>query len=223
VLTESQTRSFLASIKPFKSLPQEELARIARLGTSHTFLNGENVFREGDPAKSVWIVYKGRISVFKESPVHGRFPIESLGPGEIFGALCRLGNDTGVYPCTATVAGNSTVIRLPNRSFFDPYAGNADFARETCSLCATRLASSLNQRNVDQAPASIRIAQTLFRLHHVYGTTIPLTKRELAELVGTALETTFRELSKLRRAGVLQSERGRILVKKAHQLKASVS
>ncbi len=221
MLSSKEIRRFLACIKPFAALPSRELDRVASHAVSRRFLDGETVYEESAAAESIWIVHQGRVVVFKNAPLQGRFPIESLGPGEVFGAFCRLGEDSGKYPCSALAAGKATIIRLPERSFFEPYDGNSAFARQACALCSVRLAITLTLRNVDQAPVETRVAHTLARLHRVYGATIPLTKRELAELVGSALETTFRALAKLQRQGVVFSSRGRIEIKKPERLTAS--
>jgi CRP-like cAMP-binding protein len=53
-----------------------------------------------------------------------------------------------------------------------------------------------------------------------FGTTLSLTREELAELAGTTTETAIRVLSKLKAAGIISSTRGRIVILNQAKLQA---
>src|SRR3989338_9434248 len=111
-LSFNELQKFLGSVEPFKSLANEELKRIALNAKTRSFSKSETIYNEGDPADSVWILHKGRIKVFKYTSEGKSFAIESLGPGELFGTLCRLGGDNRTYPCAAIAASPTTVIQI---------------------------------------------------------------------------------------------------------------
>ena len=59
----------------------------------------------------------------------------------------------------------------------------------------------------------MRLAMLLIKLQKEYGSTIPYTKRELAEQVGTTVETTIRVMSRFEKKGWISSSRGKIQLK----------
>lgn len=219
-LSDAEIHKFLSSVEPFKALSVEDLGQVARSARAKSFSKGETVYNEGETADSVWILYKGRIQVFKYTSQAKALAIESLGPGEMFGTLCRLGGDGRSYPCTAVAAEPTVALRILDRTFLQYYMKSPGFIRGLCSLCAERLKDVQDLRCMGQEAVPVRIASTLARLYQVHGAVIPFTKKEISELVGAALETTFRVLSDLQEKGILDSSRGKIHVKKPQELKS---
>lgn len=210
---------FLGAVAPFKALPSDHLRRLASAVESKTFARGEVIYREGDKADGVWVLRSGRIQVFKHTAGTKAFAVETLGPGEILGALCRLDGMRGAYPCTASAAAPSVVLRIPDSDFFFCKKSEG-FVRSLCGLCSERLGYAFDLCRMTQESVPLRLASTLLRLYHVHGAVVPLTKREMSEMVGATLETTFRVLGKFARRGVIASGRGKILVRKPKELKA---
>src|SRR3989338_1872795 len=127
-------RSFLAQVDPFRSLPSKELDRLVSLATAKTYLKGETIYTEGDPADSVWVLKEGRIQIFKYTSGGRPQAIESLGPKELFGTLCRLGNTGRTYPCTAIASTPCAVVRILDRAFLDCYNRFPAMVMGVCSL-----------------------------------------------------------------------------------------
>lgn len=184
-----------------------------------SFSKSETVYNEGEVADSVWVLYKGRIQVFKYTTESKALALESLGPGEMFGTLCRLGGNGRTYPCTATAAEPTQVIRILDRDFLEYYTKSPGFIRGVCSLCSDRLKDVQDLRCMGQEMVPVRIASTLLRLYQVHGADIPFTKREISELIGATLVTTFRVLSEFQKKRILSSSRGKIHILKPNDLK----
>ncbi len=216
----NEIQKFLSSIDPFKNLASQELSSLVSVSKIKTFKKGDTIYNEGEPAQGVWVLYKGRLQVFKFTSDGKSFALESLAPGEIFGTLCRLGSNNRSYPCTAVCAEESHVILIPERIFLDCYSRNGGFVRGLCSLCSERLKDVQGLRCLGQEAVPKRIASILTRLCQVYGQTIPFTKKELSELVGATLETTFRALKNLEDQKILSSSRGKILIQDPKSLAA---
>lgn len=213
-ITPAEIKRFYRSIQPFKHLSDDELNQITAKTKVTSLVKEETVFNEGDPANSVWILYQGRIQVFKYTSEGRPFAIESLGPGELFGTLCRLGGNGRYYPCTAIAAQNSSVFRLLDQTFLEYYTKNPAMLRGVCSLCSDRLKDVQDLRCTGQEAVPVRVATILLRLYKVHGPIVPFTKKELSELIGTTIETTFRTLADFQKKGFLTSHRGGIELKK---------
>ena len=143
-------------------------------------------------------------------------------PGELFGTLCRLGGNGRVYPCEAIAAEPTIVFRILDKTFLEYYMKSPGFIRGLCSLCSDRLKDVQDLRCMGQEEVPVRIANILLRLYQVHGDEIPFTKKEISELVGTTLETTFRTLSEFQEKGLVDSGRGKILIRKPGDLRSLI-
>ena len=212
-LTPAALRQFLSQVSPFLALPPKELDRLVSLSTTKTFDKGETIYTEGDPADSVWILKDGRIQIFKYTSGGKPQAIESLGGKELFGTLCRLGNNGRTYPCTAIASTPCTVIRILDRTFLDFYNRFPAVVMGVCSLCSQRLNAMQGISCSAQEPVEKRVAGILLQLQKEHGNTLPFTKREIAELAATTVETTIRTISAFSKKGWVSSARGKITLK----------
>ena len=196
---EGSSFKFLSSVVPFTELTRAELVALARNTTEKRFSKGETIFHEGDSADSVWLLHKGRVQIIKYASNGQPLTIESLGPGEIFGTLCRLNDESPTYPCTAVPSEEVVALKIPDARFMGWFKGNSCFTQSVCSLCVKRLKEFQSLRCFAQEPAPVKVADMLLRLHQTHGDLIPFTKREVAELCGITTETAFRILASFER------------------------
>lgn len=215
----SALRQFLSQVDPFRSLPSKELDRLVSLANTKTYAKGETIYSEGDTADSVWILKEGRIQIFKYTSGGRPQAIESLGPKELFGTLCRLGNNGRTYPCTAVTSTPCTIIRVLDRTFLDFYNRFPALVSGVCSLCSQRLNAMQGLSCSAQEPVERRIAAILLQLRKEHGDTLSFTKREIAELAATTVETTIRTMSAFAKKGWITSSRGKVVLKDPAQIK----
>jgi len=71
----------------FEDLPVEVLNDLAGRAQLVTFGRFQTVVRQGEPAKTYYVVRRGRLSVVEELPDGHRRLLRELGPGEAFGEL----------------------------------------------------------------------------------------------------------------------------------------
>ncbi len=218
-VSNAEILHYFSSIEPFKSLGEKDLNDIVFKTSQKSFKKDETIFREGEPADTVWVLYKGRVKVFKYTSEGLPFAIESLAPGELFGTLCRLGGNGRTYPCTAVAAEPTQAISILDHTFLNYYMKSPGMVRGVCALCSDRLKDVQDLRCMGQESVSIRVANILLRLHRIHGGTLPFTKKEISELVGTTLRTTFRTLSEFKKKGLLTSQGGKIQIIKSEELK----
>jgi CRP-like cAMP-binding protein len=221
--TPETLRQFLAQVDPFRALPGPELDRLAALSRVKPYAKGETIYTEGDAADSVWVVRDGRIQIFKYTSAGRPLAIESLGPKELFGTLCRLGSNGRSYPCTAVTATASSVVQILDRTFLDFYNRNPAMVMGVCSLCSQRLNNVQGLSCSAQEPVEKRVAMTLLQLYKQHGKTIPLTKREIGELCGTTVESTIRTISSFAKKGWVSSARGQITLNDASRLEKLIA
>ena len=67
-----------------------------------------------------------------------------------------------------------------------------------------------------------RIAGILLMLHSRLGNILPFTRREIGEMVGATTETTIRIMCQLKKKGIIESIRGKIIIKNPAKLRSLI-
>lgn len=197
----------------FSDFSEDELEAAVRLFHKKTYKKGVVIFHEGQPGVAFYLITSGRIKIFKLSEDGRELIFGIFGDGAIFGDVPVF--DGGVYPAGAATLVDTEVV----------YMSREDFERliteyPRISLKVVRvLGKRLRQAHgfvMDIAMKSVpqRLSALLLRLAEEYGREedgatvidLPLTRQELAELMGVTRETATRELSKFSRAGTIKLE-----------------
>lgn len=216
--------SFLSSVEPFCLLPKPELERLAGLYHERRFKKGSFIFGEGEAPKGIWILKKGRIDICKYSTEGKPYAIEVIYPKQIFGTFCRMGNLRANYPCTSVAAIDSVVLCLSENIFQDLLTRFPVVMKSACQLCSVRLMHMQQQIGGSHDLVSKRLIRTLLYLSsNSHSQVLLFTKREIAELSGTTVETTIRTLRQFENKGWIKSSRGRIELKNLSKLEFELS
>jgi CRP/FNR family transcriptional regulator len=185
----------------FQCLKPEERRLLAPLCRPVVYEKGEEVFREGAPAEDFCFVVLGRVKVVKAGP--DRDVILGLfGPGEPVGAVAVFEGKR--FPASAVALEPSTVLRVPERAFFDAIDAHPEMTRSLLQGLMARQ-FEITRRLADlSAPVERRIARLFLTLATRLGrpcegrVEIPLalSRQEIAELTGTTVETSIRVMSR---------------------------
>ena len=140
-----------------------------------------------------------------------------MTPGESFCCLPAL--DRGSYPATAVAATKANVLQIPNSLFHETMQRFPGFTQETLCLFCSRLRQVEAKGCLVHDPVDSRIAQALLTLKKKFGDTIPMTKQEIAELVGTTVETAIRTISRFQQEKWVRSTRGKLELLQPERLK----
>ena len=195
---------------PFVVLPFEELEQAQKLLTERRCAKGEWVFREGDPATTLWIIVEGWVHLVRRSCAGRQVTIFTMTPSD---ALCGLSAcEQGVYTAGALVATPCRLVGLSGKYVAALIERYPAFAREILTLERTRIRHMAEAMTRAHDPAACRIAGMLLRLADQFGSTVPVTHRELAQMAGTTLETSIRTTSRFRQQHLVTTQRGKITV-----------
>lgn len=217
----------LRAIPLFTSLRDQELARIAPMFTHESIEKDDYVFFEGDPPLWVYIVIEGRIKLLKYS-AGGKVIILHLSkPGEIFGGVAAFGRRP--YPFTSQALIPSHVLRISGPDFYAIMEQHSEVSNQVVRELAARLIEAHEtMKNLAVERVEQRIAHTVLKLaghsdsDASNGLTIdiPLTRQDIAEMAGTTVETTIRIFSKWRKAGIVGSRNGKVVIHDPERLEA---
>ena len=210
------TKSFLATMEIFKKVPLEALREIEKRMVERKYKRQESILLEGDPAENVWFVKEGHVKGMVHAASGRCQTLCMMGVGKMFGTCCVMGG--GQYPCHAVAETDVTVVSLPMTDFNLFLRKYPQIGAALVAQISQRLHRSKDMQTIDQESVEKRVLHTLLGLIEEFGSTIPLTRREIGELVGTTVETSIRTFSKLEEEGLVVTGRGRILVKDPKKL-----
>ncbi len=207
----------ISDVRGFRTLSPSDRSRIAEATRERHVRGGQLLFREGEPSDAVWAVKEGLVHIVKFGPDGREIVLEVIGPGELFGAIAAL--EERPYPASAVAAAPSTVWRTP-----------AALARELCLKYPTLKAAILAEigsrlraaherlRSIALERVEQRLARMLLELADKIGEPragailVRVTRRELADMVGTTVETAIRVTSRWQQLGLVGSARRQILL-----------
>ena len=115
---------FLASVHPYDSLTDADLAVLAGNCEARESKPAETVFAFGDAVRSLFIIVAGEVEITDETGVQ----LSILGPRNSFGERALLREEAASRTATATA--DTTLIVMPDKTFFgliDAYPTVAKF------------------------------------------------------------------------------------------------
>lgn len=223
----------VARFPGFALLPVLELTRIASRATRRRCHNGDVLFREGDDAAWLTMVLEGRVKLMKHGPSDRGLVVDLAGPWSVIDAAAAL--DGGRHLVGAAAIGDAVVVQVPVRDAVAALSAEPAALRAiVTSLCheiqgLTERAAELGEAGVER-----RLARVVCRLcarecgpeplpaGPPVDVPIPLTRHEMAEMVGTSTETAIRVLSKWNAAGIVRTKRDGLDVLSCERLRTIV-
>jgi CRP/FNR family transcriptional regulator len=207
----------LAGMEVFLGLTPQDLREIEGRVIEKRYAKGDPIFLEGDPAKTVWFVREGHVKAVSNASSGRCQTLCMVGKGRMFGSCCCFGG--GEYPCQAVAETDVNVLALPMDDFLAFLDRHPRAGKNLVALVSRQLRHTKDSQVFEQESVERRILHALVDLVGEFGPTIPLTKREVAEMVGTTVESSIRTFSRLEDDGLVATARGRITVRSLQDLK----
>jgi len=217
-------------IPMFEFLEAEELDRLYSLCNTERFSKGDYVFLECDQPRNLYMVVKGEVKLLKQTEDGRETIVEMAYPGEIFGEEAIF--DGQPYPMTAQALDDLELLSITRTDFFTFMRDNPDLALEIITELGARLREAQNTiRALAMERVEWRIARILLMLSRKAGNVeqdgvsiaLPLTRQDIADMAATTVETTIRVLSNFKKLGILDTDKGKIILRDKEHLEEMVS
>ena len=217
-------------IPMFEFLEADELDRLYSLCATEKVAKGEYVFLECDQPRNLYVVVKGEVKLLKQTEDGRETIVEMAYPGEIFGEEAIF--DGQPYPMTAQALNDVELLAISRTDFFTFLRDNPDLALEIITELGNRLREAQNTiRALAMERVEWRIARVLLMLSRKAGTVeedgvsidLPLTRQDIADMAATTVETTIRVLSNFKKMGLVDTEKGKIILRDKKHLDEMVS
>lgn len=211
---------FLTSARGF-----EELHKLSDTRETRTCRKKEHIYSEDHFPKGVYLVTKGKVKTFRANE-QGKELITGLyKEGDFFGYLALL--EDSRYTDSAVAMEDSEITMIPRDDFFSLLYRNAQVSRAFIRLISTNLQEKESQL-LKLAYNSVRkrVSEALVTLYNRYKKeaqpvfTMSISREDLANLAGTATETTIRTLSDFKDEGLVDVKGGSITILNLDKLSA---
>ncbi|MCA6107116.1 Crp/Fnr family transcriptional regulator [Bradyrhizobium cenepequi] len=211
----------------FQGTPADALRDLQASAARKRLAAGDILFQQGDGTTSVFVVIAGRLRASQMAQDGQQIIIRYIGPGEVAGYAALMGGDT--HPGTVTAVDDSHLIGWTSaivRQIMERYP---IVAINAAALLGRRYHEmQIRLRELSTERVERRIGHMLLRLAHQSGRrtargieiAFPLSRRDLAEMVGTTLHTVSRTLSAWEERGIVTCGRCRVVLCKPHALVA---
>ena len=199
----------------FKNISSDAFSEIENHIVEKQYAKRESIFMNDDSAESIWFVKEGHVKEIHHSADGKSNTICMVGTNGIFGVSAFCGGEYGFH-CVAET--DATVISFPIQFFQALMGKHPRMASDILSKVSILLRWSKDMQTFSRESAEKRILHVLVEMVREFGNTIPLTRREIAEIAGTAVETCIRTCVRLEAAGLMKSVHGQITVKNVDDL-----
>lgn len=216
----------LSKIPLFNALTPDEIKEIHPYISKLSVKKKDVIFSEGDPSDWFYIVLKGKVKITKLSQEGKEIIIEIITPMDFFGGLAVIKGFP--YPANAIAMEDTELLKISRSNLMrilDRFPG-------LMYCMALQLGDRMKEshetlKNIALERVEARIASLLLKLADKTGKEteggtmieMKLTKQDIAEMVGTTVETSIRTMSKFKKNGILSDKEGRIIIKDIDKLK----
>jgi len=209
----------------FNHLTHEEMQEIAQVAQSKSYEKGERLNLSRASADTLFIIHKGSMKIYRLSESGREQVVRILKPGDFMGELSLFGG--GTQNSYAEALEPTELCRILGRDLKELLKQFPEIAIKILEEFSQRLERAeafmeqIGQQSVDQRLADnlLKMAQNVEENRDGESTIIlPMSKGDLASMIGTSQETLSRKLSEFRDRGWLElngQREIRILDKKA--------
>jgi CRP/FNR family transcriptional regulator, cyclic AMP receptor protein len=221
-VTMSKESDFAVILKMnpmFVGLGTDELQRISGLCHTRNLAAGEVLFQKGDPGDALFGVHRGQIRIEAGASDGARLTLNLMGAGDLFGEAAVLDSESRTADATAGEPTELFVLRRDD--FLSFLESEPKVAIKIIQLLCQRIRwQSERMDGVTVQPLPVRLARRLCALASDFGSEVHISQEQLGVFVGAARESVNRQLQTWRRDGILDLQRGRILLQNMSKLAA---
>lgn len=214
----------------FRDLDDAHLIELEQMRQIRTHPAGSVIFAEGDVPQGVYCLCSGRVKLSISTSAGQTAIMDIAAPGDILGVRALLSGRP--HALTAEVLEEARFGFIRKDDFLGFLSRNVDVSLKLAQRLAAQLYEAYQEiRDVGLKRSDERLAELLLRLSQSYGEATPegirlrikLSQEELAEMIGTSRRNLSRSLSKLRRLGLIETQRRSLVIRDKGALEKRLS
>ncbi len=204
----------VSNVSLFDGLPPDQIQSVADIVVEKQAARSQIIFNEGDDGDGFYVVLSGTVKVFKVSPEGKEQILHIFSVGEPFGEVPVFSGKP--FPASAQALAKSRLAFFPKTEFVRLIAGNPSLALNMLAVLSMRLRQfTVQVENLSLKEVPGRLASYLLLLAAEQASTrvtLPISKGQLASLLGTIPETLSRIFAKMNTRGFITVDRQDITI-----------
>jgi CRP/FNR family transcriptional regulator len=203
----------ISGIPIFNGLSESHLQEIKNIAVNKRLNKGELIFSEGDDGNGFFVVVDGQVKIFKLSSEGKEQILHILGAGDPFGQVAMFAGRS--FPAYAEAIAKSHLLFFPRHAFIGLISGNPQLGMQMLAVLSMRLRQfTIQIENLSLKEVPGRLASYLIYLadeqEKADEVNLPISKGQLASLLGTIPETLSRIFAKMSSQGLIEVSGGNI-------------
>jgi len=205
----------LRNVPIFDNLSDDELEAVRKCGVSRNFPKNSVIINEGDSSDSLYVILKGRVTIYLSDENGKEVILNSQGEGDYFGELALVDDDK--RSASVVTAEKSTFLVISKVDFKKVLSSNPDLAFNLIRGLTHRVRHLTdNVRSLALLDVYGRVAKTLLSLATEHGDELiidmKLTQQDIANRVGASREMVAKILKDLSIGGYISIDQKRITI-----------
>lgn len=222
--------NILSKVPIFKNINSRDLNKIESILKEKKYREDDHIFSETDSGDKFYLVYQGRVKIYKLSMEGQIKTLDYLEKGDFFGEMALL--DKKPRSANALAIEDTTLFIIQYDDFQKFLLKQPGILVSiTKTLCERLRKADREIEAFSFSKVEDRLVLCLINLAEKYGedtgqgTVIPLnfTHQDLGELVGTAREVVSRILKKLRDEDLVKTENKRFVIPSVLNLRKKIA
>ena len=203
----------MANTPLFGGLSEEQLSQIGKITQQKHFKRGEAVFWDGDPGIGFYVVLDGKVKIYKTSADGKEQILHIYGPGNPIGEVPVFSGSR--FPANAQAIDKSRLLFFPRKDFIELISSQPSLALNMLAVLSMRLRQfTVQVENLSLKEVPARLASYLIYLSNEQDSPavvhLPISKGQLASLLGTIPETLSRIFNKMSQHNLISVDGSRI-------------
>lgn len=215
-------QGILPELKSFSLFEELEVSDIENLcsGSRTVFTSHrEKLTQFGDEAHFFYFVLNGAYKLSRPSPMGEDTIVHFSLPGDVIGAFI-MAQPNPRYPVSATSMGPSRALMIPRQNYIESWKERPQIILKIQNMLSTRMTMLHNQMSLSKANLNVKIATILIHLMERQESSlssdatlsIPLTRKEIADSVGSTVESVIRVMSEWAKNGLIKTQDQQITI-----------
>lgn len=205
------------ALSVFCTLKSEELLDLNKEKVSYTYKKGQVIFSESNRPAGIFCVHSGKVKIYKINSEGKEQIVRLAKDGDLIGYRSFLANEA--YQAFAETLEESIICTIPGAMVFQLLSQNINLSLKMMEHMAKDIMAA-DQKSVDllAKTARERLCEALVILYKSFGVDeegyidIRLTRENIGNLTGMAIETVVRTLKEISDEGLVIRDKKRLLI-----------
>lgn len=164
--------------------------------------NHKTLFTQGQEAQAFAVVVYGGFKIIKETKIKENTIIHFGIPGDLLGAMFMT-HSNGYFAASVVALGPSAALEVSKSIYLKNWDGNPKVSKKLKAHFYQRIQELQEHHVLSRRPLKEKIALLLLQLvreeieQKVVSIPVPITRQEIADYVGSSVESVIRNLSSM--------------------------